>query len=35
VNGWTFTPGTCEGHAQDFAIEAVVHFQGWRVKDGQ
>lgn len=35
VNGWTFTPGTCEGHAQDFAIDTVVHFQGWRVKDGQ
>jgi len=35
VNGWTFTPGTCEGKAQDFAIETVVHFQGWRVKDAQ
>jgi TonB family protein len=35
VSGWTFTPGTCEGHAQDFAMDTVVHFQGWRVKDGQ
>jgi TonB family protein len=33
VSAWTFEPGTCEGHAQDYAVDAVVHFQGWKVKD--
>jgi TonB family protein len=35
VSGWTFEAGTCEGHAQDFPVDTVVHFQGWRVRDPQ
>jgi TonB family protein len=35
VSGWTYQPGTCEGQAQDYGIDTVVHFQGWRVKDTQ
>ena len=35
VSKWVFEAGTCEGHAQDYAVDAVVHFQGWRVKDPQ
>ena len=32
---WTFDPGTCEGRAQEFVTDVVLHFQGWRVKDPQ
>lgn len=32
---WVFEPGTCEGKAQEYVIDAVLHFQGWRVKDLQ
>ena len=30
---WVFEPGTCEGQAQEYVIDVVLHFQGWRVKD--
>jgi TonB family protein len=32
---WVFEPGTCEGRAQEYVIDAVLHFQGWQVKDPQ
>jgi TonB family protein len=32
AGGWIFEPGTCNGHAQGFVIDSVVHFQSWRVK---
>jgi len=32
---WVFEPGTCEGRAQEYVVDIVVHFQGWRVKDAQ
>ncbi len=32
---WVFEPGTCDGHAQEYVVDVVLHFQGWRVKDPQ
>ncbi len=32
---WVFDPGTCDGKAQEYVIDVVLHFQGWRVKDPQ
>jgi TonB family protein len=32
---WVFEPGTCDGRAQEYVIDVVLHFQGWRVKDAQ
>jgi TonB family protein len=28
VSTWLFDPGTCNGGAQDYTIDSVVHFQG-------
>src|SRR5271155_5195550 len=28
VSGWLYDPGICNGRAQEYAIDAVVHFQG-------
>jgi hypothetical protein len=35
VGKWVFEPGTCNGKAQEWVVDAVVHFQGWKVRDGQ
>ena len=28
VSGWIYEPGTCNGNAQEFQVDATVHFQG-------
>ncbi len=28
VSGWLYDPGTCNGNAQEYTINAVLHFQG-------